>query len=111
MVEKRLENEKLYSKELQNDFYIPILNQYPKNWYWIRTDSDKKNKLTNKMMMYKINVNFKYYPLHMTSLYKKNNISLTKSEELYNQIICLPIHSKLKKEDIKRICEILKRPK
>ena len=111
MIEKRLENESLYFKELEHDFHLPKISKYPKNWYWIRTDKDNKQKILQRMMMDNININFKYYPLHMTSLYKKNNIDLIKSEELYNQIVCLPIHSKLKKEDIKRICQILKRPK
>ena len=110
MVEKRLENELLYFKELEHDFHVPKINAYPKSWYWIRTGKENKQKIIQKMIANNININFKYYPLHMTSLYKKNNVDLNKSEELYNQIVCLPIHSKLKKEEIKEICDILKRP-
>ena len=110
MVEKRLENELLYFKELEHDFHVPKVNAYPKSWYWIRTGKENKQKIIQKMIANNININFKYYPLHMTSLYKKNNVDLNKSEELYNQIVCLPIHSKLKKEEIKEICDILKRP-
>lgn len=106
-IEKRLENEYIYEKNLINDFYLPKNNKYPKNWYWIRTDKDKKNILIKKLMENNINVNFKYYPLHMTNLYKDDNNKYTKSTEMYEQVICLPIHTKLKKEDIKKICSLL----
>jgi aminotransferase len=108
-IEKRLENENLYFKELQNDFYVPKINQYHKNWYWIRTDKDKRTKLINKMINNNIETNFNYYPLHMTSLYKNEKNILIKSEEMKDQILCLPIHNNLKKQDIKTICEILRR--
>lgn len=109
LIEKRLEKENQYFKELQNDFYVPKINQYHKNWYWIRTDKDKKIKIINKMTDNNIETNFNYYPLHMTSLYKNEKNILTKSEEMKEQIVCLPIHDNLKKEDIKNICEILRR--
>jgi aminotransferase len=106
-IEKRLENEYIYQKKLMNDFYVPKNSKYPKNWYWIRTNKEKKIKLIKKLIENKINVNFKYYPLHMTNLYKEDNNNLIKSTELYEQIICLPVHTKLKNEDIKKICDIL----
>lgn len=108
MVNKRLENEQLYYKELEHDFHVPRISQYPKNWYWFRTSKDKKEKIIQKMQENKINVNFKYYPLHLTDFYKKQDKKLIKSEEMAEQIICLPIHSLLKKEEIKKICELLK---
>jgi dTDP-4-amino-4,6-dideoxygalactose transaminase len=107
-VEKRLQFEQIYKKELQDIFYLPLDNNFPKNWYWIRTDKDKKIKIIDKLIENKINTNFKYYPLHMTSLYKKNDLILQKSEELKDQIVCLPLHTCLKEKDIKMISNILK---
>jgi aminotransferase len=111
MINKRLGNEQIYYRELEHDFHVPKISQYPKNWYWIRTSKDKKEKIINNLKENNINVNFKYYPLHMTNLYKKENKKLIKSEEMNEQIVCLPIHSCLKKEEIKKICELLKKTK
>lgn len=107
MIEKRLKNEQRYYNQLEHNFYVPKISYYPKGWYWIRTNKDKKQKIIIKMMENKINVNFKYYPLHMTKFYQKDNKKLIKSEEMHEQVLCLPIHSKLKKEEIDKICKIL----
>lgn len=111
MIEKRLENEKIYYHELEHDFHVPKNSQYPKNWYWIRTSKEKKEKIIESMKENKIDVNFKYYPLHLTNFYKKENKKLNRSEEINEQVICLPIHTLLMKSDIKKICKILKKIK
>lgn len=111
IIEKRLENEKIYYHELEHDFHVPKISQYPKSWYWIKTGRERKQKIISTLKENNIEIDFKYYPLHLTDLYKKENKKLIKTEELNEQLICLPIHNGLKKGEIKKICEILKKVK
>jgi dTDP-4-amino-4,6-dideoxygalactose transaminase len=109
IIEKRLANEKIYYQELEHDFHVPKISQFPKSWYWVRTGKDKKIKILQRLIDNEIIIDFNYYPLHMNQIFNKENKKLLKVEELFDQIICLPIHENLKKDEIKRICKVLKK--
>ncbi|HSW37374.1 MAG TPA: DegT/DnrJ/EryC1/StrS family aminotransferase [Candidatus Saccharimonadales bacterium] len=49
-----------------------------------------------------------FYPSLNTLPYLNNSQSCPVSEKVASSIICLPLHSELEEEDIKRICEIVK---
>lgn len=112
LVEKKLKNEKLYFNLLQNNFYVPKINEQIKGWYWIRTNEEKKKKILEKLKENKIESIFYYYPIHLRNSHEnENKIILHKSEEMNKQIVCLPLHTKLKKQEIEKICLLLNKTK
>ena len=48
-----------------------------------------------------------YYPNHKLSIYHDSNINLINTENIYSQLLTLPLHTDLNVEDIKYICNNL----
>lgn len=89
-----------------------ILPQNPINFidesyflFWIL--SDKRNELAWHLKQNNIFSTFRYYPLHKTSLYGDNLCKLPNTEQVYNDLLCIPCHKNLTKRNLKHIVNII----
>ncbi|CAK7004718.1 MAG: UDP-4-amino-4-deoxy-L-arabinose--oxoglutarate aminotransferase [Parabacteroides sp.] len=103
---------KIYQKELLNivkivdanyDFVVPHI-------FIIRVDSDIRDFLKSELNKAGIPTGIHYKPNHLLSLFSGNqdNSTLKHTEEIYNQLITLPLHPDLKEEDVYYICDKIK---
>jgi dTDP-4-amino-4,6-dideoxygalactose transaminase len=78
--------------------------------FYIRLNSlEERNKLAAHFRKHKIEVLFHYIPLHSSS-YAKDRFSVTdlkRTTSISNELLRLPLHTKLAQEDIEYICRIL----
>ena len=102
---KKLDLIKIPRKKNCNHSYhlYPILIDFKK------LKKSKKN-LIKIFFKKKIKLQVHYKPTHLFSFYKKKNTSkLNHSENFYNQELSLPIFFDLKKKDIYKIIDIVKK--
>jgi aminotransferase len=68
--------------------------------FWLYCDN--RNNLAKYLKENKIYSTFRYFPLHLTELYKSNSY-LPITEKVYDKIICIPCHKNLTSKDLKYI--------
>ena len=91
---------KRYFNEVMIDEKMPFDNRCSYHMYWIRVKHRKKfRELLDKKH---IETGTHYRPIHTFTLYK-NNTSLQITEKIANEIITIPIHPNLKKDEIDKI--------
>ena len=76
--------------------------------YVIRVKNDRRNQLKDYLMEHDIESGISYIPCHSFSLFKEEGVKLPVTEEIYKEILCLPIHPELKDADIKMVCDCIK---
>ena len=116
ILKKKLLISKMYkSYLLKNEFIsIPKLKNNVKNIYWFFIIKIKKSNLfiRDNLINYLKNRNIEtrstFYPLNSMRIYKKySKGKYNVSKDFFNSCICLPSWTKIKKEEIFRICKIL----
>jgi dTDP-4-amino-4,6-dideoxygalactose transaminase len=75
--------------------------------YCIRAKN--RDYLARFLLDNKIYTTLRYHPLHMNTLYKQKNIELINSEILNQEALSLPIHPRLVKADILKICSLIRK--
>jgi dTDP-4-amino-4,6-dideoxygalactose transaminase len=91
---------KRYFNEVMIDEKMPFDNRCSYHMYWIRVKHRKKfRELLDKKH---IETGTHYRPIHTFTLYK-NNTSLQITEKIANEIVTIPIHPNLKKDEIDKI--------
>jgi dTDP-4-amino-4,6-dideoxygalactose transaminase len=73
----------------------------------IRVLDDKREDLKNKLDEEKIPTGIHYKPNHLLSFYGNGNVKLPVTENVYNEILTLPLHPELEISDIEEICAII----
>ena len=80
-----------------------ISNHY---FYWIKVDEKYRDNLINYLKDNNVYCTVKYWPLHLTKLFKTEQ-KLNVVEKNIEQIINLPIHQNITDEDVKLICNLI----
>ena len=77
-------------------------NLYETNYiFWIQ--AERRNELANYLKDNGIFTTFRYYPNHLTELYK-TKYKLPVTEDLVQNVLCLPCHKNLSKNQVKYVC-------
>ncbi len=75
--------------------------------YVIRVKGRKRNELKRYLMENDIESGISYIPCHHFSLYKDCDAKLPVTDEIYEEILCLPIHCELSNDDIRFVCRTI----
>ena len=108
-----------YLKDLTNKIELPIFKNDDKescrHLYMIRLknqDEEKRNEVITKLGENDIATNVHFQPLPLLTAYKKLGFKIEDYPNAYNQYkneISLPLHDFLSEDDIKYICEYIKK--
>jgi perosamine synthetase len=95
----------IYIKKLANNNYIlPLLNyETNKSSYWlfgIRVDINIRDKLIIFLKKYNIATGVHFYPMTLQPIFKKYRGRCQNSEKIWMEIITLPLHYDLSRNDI-----------
>ena len=71
----------------------------------IRVKNGKRNALKDFLMENDIESGISYIPCHHFNLYKDESINLPVTDNIFEEIICLPMHYELKDEDVITVAE------
>ena len=74
-------------------------------FFWIL--SPERDQLAQFLKTNDIFSTFRYYPLHKTELYHKENVFLPNTDFIYQKLLCIPCHKKLTTSKMKYIVEKL----
>ena len=66
-----------------------------------------RDSLRKKLLKLGIETGVHYYPNHKLSYYSSSNIELPVTESIYKNILTLPIHNDISKDNIDYICKHL----
>ena len=111
LFKKRQELAKSYDFKLSNNINIKIFsinyNNVVPHIYPIKVkDQSKKEKIIKALKINGIEVGFHYYPNHLLTFYNNKNI-LKNSENLFKELLTLPLHPGLSKKNIHDICKLI----
>ncbi len=70
----------------------------------IKCMSGERDRLRKYLSEVDIETGIHYKPNHLLSLYRQPNIHCPKSEQLYRQVLSLPLHPELTETDIETVC-------
>ena len=73
--------------------------------FWIL--SNNRDALANHLKKNGIFSTFRYYPLHKTELYKKEDSILPNTEEICKEILCIPCHKNLTTTNLKYVVKTI----
>ncbi|MFT6632370.1 MAG: UDP-4-amino-4,6-dideoxy-N-acetyl-beta-L-altrosamine transaminase [Bacteriovoracaceae bacterium] len=110
---------KMYNKQLSN---LPVTLPYQESFndsswhlYIIRLNSGKTKfnhlETFNKLREANIGVNLHYMPIYLQPYYQKLGFKpgyLPKAEKYYSEAISIPVYSTITKEQVQRVCDVLK---
>ena len=116
-LEKRAEVRKMYLSLLQNIEQITIpfadYNAFSSNYIFPivlkNSTSEKRDSVRNKLAEFGIQTSIHYPAVHRFLIYKDFYTELTKTEYVTDNLITLPMYSKLTLSDIEYISESLKK--
>lgn len=74
----------------------------------IRVLNKRRDVLKAKLLENNIETGIHYYPNHLLTYFKKDDEKLTLTEQIYSELLSLPLHCQLSDEDQKRIVGIIK---
>ena len=72
-------------------------------------DEAKRNVFIEKMAEYGVATNVHYKPLPMMTAYGRDCSNYPNAYDYYHNLVSLPLHTKLSDDDVKYVCETLKR--
>lgn len=105
---------KIYQNELAS---VPEVKLIPCNYdevvphiVVIRVPANKRDGLKEHLNSNGVGTGMHYRPNHLLSLFAKNqdNATLKHTDEVYEQLITLPLHPDLSEDDILYICSLIK---
>ena len=117
LLERRVEIMKHYDAACE-EFGISHLIHHTGNMdssnhlYLIRIpgiDEAKRNAFIEKMAEYGVATNVHYKPLPMMTAYGRDCSDYPNAYDYYHNLVSLPLHTKLSDDDVKYVCETLKR--
>lgn len=111
-IERRRELCHLYDLELKN---VPGIDIMPDEYdtitpfmYVIKVKDGKRNALKDYLMEHDIESGISYIPCHHFSLFAEEEVYLPITDNIYEEILCLPMHYELSNDEIKEICSVIK---
>lgn len=75
--------------------------------YVVRVKDGKRNELKDFLMEHDIESGISYIPCHHFSIFNGNE-ELPITENIYEEILCLPMHYELSDDDIRTVCGYIK---
>ena len=75
----------------------------------IRVLEGKRNKIRDGLIEAGVEVGFHYRPNHFHKLFNLDNFTLPKTEQLYSELLTLPMHPDLSEEDVKNVVSIMEK--
>lgn len=76
--------------------------------YVIRVKNNWRNQLKDYLMEHNIESGISYIPCHTFSLFANDSVCLPITDQIYKEILCLPIHPELTNEDIMEVINCIK---
>lgn len=111
-IKRRREICHLYDSELER---VSGIERMPDGYdsitpfmYVIRVKHNKRNALKDYLMEHDIESGISYIPCHIFGLYKEEGVILPVTEQIYKEVLCLPVHFELSDDDIKEVCSCIK---
>ena len=109
--DKRRELAKLYDKQFKHcNNIFPIKRNYQEvvpHIYVVRLASNiNRDEIRLSLLKLNIEKGFHYYPNHLLTFFKTEE-ALTETEKIYERLISLPLHTKLKFKHIKVVSKAL----
>ena len=119
LIKIKIENAKLYNKELKNikGLHLPVQRDYAKNVYWMygvvldKSAEITAEKFAKKLVDKGIQPRPFFYPMHLQPVFKKLRKQRDKfpvAERIAKYGLYLPSGLGLKKEEIKEVCDAIK---
>lgn len=110
-IERRRELCHLYDGELQGVLGLAVMpDEYDTItpfMYVIRVKDGKRNALKDYLMEHDIESGISYIPCHHFSLFQGEE-HLPVTDEIYEEVLCLPMHYELSNDDVKEVCSVIK---
>jgi len=112
LASKRKKIAKIYSSLLaKNQYIFPFLHNYDNvvpHIYVVRVKGlQNRNELQKRMLEKQIQIGYHYKPNHFLSIYKNKSLSLPVTEAIFPELVSLPLHPDISKEDVKHIVSSL----
>lgn len=76
--------------------------------YVIRVKNNKRNKLKDFLMEHDIESGISYIPCHHFSFYFNKSAKFPITDNIYEEILCLPMHYELSNEDIVEVASVIR---
>ncbi|PQJ21105.1 DegT/DnrJ/EryC1/StrS aminotransferase family protein [Tenacibaculum sp. SG-28] len=109
---KRQDLAKLYQTEFSNIERIKILDhnyqEIVPHIFTIQVDSDQRDELKEFLSANGVQTGFHYFPNHLLSKFKIQDLNLPLTEKLHKNLITLPLHPDLDEEDVKKVSKLIK---
>lgn len=94
---------KLYSKNINTEHKMPFNSDCSYHFYWILVKN--RNKFRKRMLENGIETGIHYRPIHSFNCYKsKNNLPIT--EKVGKEIVTIPTHPNLTKDNLEKIINL-----
>ena len=110
-IKRRRELCHLYDSELKGVTGIQLMpDEYDTItpfMYVIRVKNGRRNALKDYLMECDIESGISYIPCHHFMLFKGSE-KLPVTDDIYEEVLCLPMHYELSNEDIKEVCGRIK---
>ena len=110
-IEKRRRIAKIYMKELVSidQIELPICNfdEIAPFMFVIRVKNNKREDLKRYLMDYDIESGISYIPCHHFSYYKDSQY-LPNTDQIFNEILCIPMHYALSDDDVLLVSDCIK---
>jgi dTDP-4-amino-4,6-dideoxygalactose transaminase len=113
LFKKRQELAKCYDTKLNNNNHIATFsinyNHVVPHIYPIKvTNKLVKKQIIKILKLNNIELGFHYFPNHLLSFYKNGNKDKLKiSEQVYKELLTLPLHPGLTKKNVQNICQLI----
>ncbi len=107
---RRREIAKLYKNELGEDYFLKETPNGKSVYHQIIFKHEKRDNIVSHLKKNNIGVGLHYpIPIHKQPLYANLNYKLPISEKFSNEVLSLPSFPRLKDDDVKIICETIKK--
>lgn len=106
---------KIYQQELGNVEGVKIIpcnyDEVVPHIFVVRITNGKRNEVKQFLNDNGVATGMHYRPNHLLSLFAVNqdNATLKHTDEIYEQLITLPLHADMNEEDVRYVCETLKK--
>ena len=102
----------LYDNELRD---VKGIERMPEGYdtitpfmYVIRVKDGNRNQLKDFLMEHDIESGISYIPCHHFSLFHKDTDNLPITDQIFEEILCLPMHYELSDNDVKEVANVIK---
>ena len=107
---RRREIAKLYKNELGEDYFLKETPNGKSVYHQIIFKHEKRDNIVSHLKKNNIGVGLHYpIPIHKQPLYANLDYKLPISEKFSNEVLSLPSFPRLKDDDVKIICETIKK--